>query len=590
MKRLLAVLLFLPLLACTSTRPAPLPLPAAAPAVHLVVVGTTDLHGWFNGHGDDGKGAATHWGGLPILAAYVGALREANPGRVVLVDSGDLFQGTLESNLFEGAPVVKGYNALGYAAAAVGNHEFDFGPAGPASVPRGPGDDPLGALKRNAADAAFPFLSANLKEKATGQTPSWARASIMVDAGGVKLGIIGLSTTDTPNTTVGINVASLDFTEPVEATVRAAADLRSSGADAVVVIAHMGGRCTDVHDPQDTHSCEVQQQGWEFLQKLPAGTIDAYFGGHTHAQVRQYIHGVPAVQGLAYSRELSAIDLWVDGRGHRVERTEIRPLTMLCTMVYSGTETCDPKQAPKGAQLVPRVFEGKTIVPDAKVAAVLAPYLEQVAAKRNEKLGITSAGLFTRAYQRESPLGDLLADVLRDGMGADVAFINSGAIRAGLRGGELVYSDIFEVSPFDNNPATVMMTGAQITEALRLASSGERGILQVSGLRYGYDAAADLDKPFPQRNRLVGPVTLADGSPLLPDKLYKVAMPDFVANGGDGQQTVMDAIPPERKVFDQTRNMRELFTETARKYPMPLTPKLAGRITVLHPPSESTSQ
>jgi 5'-nucleotidase len=587
MKRLLAGLLFLPLLACVSGTPAPAP--AAAP-VHLVVVGTTDVHGWFNGHTETPKGGeAIQWGGLPILAGYLDALRAANPGRVVVVDSGDLFQGTLESNLFEGEPMVKGYNALGYAAAAVGNHEFDYGPVGPDSVPRKPGDDPLGALKRNAANATFPFLSANLKEKATGQTPAWAHGSTLLDAGGVKLGIIGLSTPDTPNVTMGLNVVGLDFTEPVEATLRAAADLRAHGADAVIVIAHMGGRCTDVHDPHDTHSCEVQQESWSFLQTLPAGTIDAYFGGHTHAQVRQYINGVPAAQALAYSRELSAIDLWVDPRGHHVTRTDIRPLTMLCTMVYSGTETCDPKQAPKGASLVPKVFEGKTIVPDAKVAALLAPYMAQVATKRNEKLGIRTAGSFGRAYQRESALGDLLSDVLRDGMGADLAFFNSGGIRAALRGGELVYSDIFEVSPFDNYAATVMMTGAQIGEALRLTTSGERGILQVSGIRYTYDAALDPDKPAAQRNRLIT-VTLADGSPLGPDKLYKVAMPDFLSAGGDGLQTVMEGIPADRKTVDQSRTIRDLFSETARKYPMPLTPKTEGRITVLHPPSESTSQ
>ena len=83
---------------------------------------------------------------------------------MLLVDSGDMFQGTLESNLGEGAAVVRGYNALGYTAAAIGNHEFDFGPAGPAHVPGDSGADPRGALKARAREARFPFLAANLRE------------------------------------------------------------------------------------------------------------------------------------------------------------------------------------------------------------------------------------------------------------------------------------------------------------------------------------------------------------------------------------------------------------------------------------------
>src|SRR5213075_3174624 len=103
-----------------------------------------------------------------------------------------------------------------------------------------------GALKRNIANASFPFLSANLTEKATGQTPPWARRSTIVTADGVKLGIIGLSTPDTPNVTTGANVTTLDFGDPVAATVREAKDLRARGVDAVIVIAHMGGRCRDL--------------------------------------------------------------------------------------------------------------------------------------------------------------------------------------------------------------------------------------------------------------------------------------------------------------------------------------------------------
>jgi 5'-nucleotidase len=590
MKRLLAAVLFLAVSCTTATTAPQAPRTAAATApagapVHIVIVGTTDVHGWFAGHDDALKGGGVnHWGGLAILASYVDALRAANGGRVVLVDSGDLFQGTLESNIFEGEPVVKGYNALGYAAAAVGNHEFDYGPVGPDGVVTKPGQDPLGALKRNASMMTFPMLSANMTEKATGATPAWARRSTLITVGGIKLGIIGLSTPDTPNVTMPANVASLDFNEPVKAAVAEAADLRGRGADMVIVIAHMGGRCSDRNDVHDVASCEGEHEAMKFLRAIPAGTIDAYFAGHTHSQMRQYIEGVPAMQALAYSREFSTLDAWVDPVKHRVERTDIRPLTMLCASVYSGTATCDPKQANGATELVPRVFEGKTIAPDAKVAAIFTSYLATVAEKRKEPVGIRSTAAISRSYSDEAPLGSLLADLMRSATGADIAVINSGGIRAELPAGDLRYSDVFEVSPFDNFATMVPLTGAQITEMLRLTANGEYGILQVSGLRYTYDATKDADKPPAQRQRVVS-VMLLDGTPIDPKATYRVVMPDFLAVGGDGLMPVMKDVPKSAIQTDQSAPLRDLFIRELRKRGAAgetLSPVKDGRITVLH--------
>ena len=104
-------------------------------------------------------------GGLALLDGYIGNLRAARArdgGAVLLLDAGDLFQGTLESNLNEGAIVISAYNAMRYDAAAIGNHEFDFGPVGPATFAESPQDDPLGAIKARATQARFPFLAANI--------------------------------------------------------------------------------------------------------------------------------------------------------------------------------------------------------------------------------------------------------------------------------------------------------------------------------------------------------------------------------------------------------------------------------------------
>lgn len=582
MKRLSLVLaIFLSVSACRTA------IPPAGP-VKVLVVGTTDVHGWFNGHTDAPQGGdpAVRYGGLAILGRYVNILRENHGGRVLLVDSGDMFQGTLESNLFEGESVIRGYNELRYSAAAVGNHEFDFGPVGPPAIARTPGEDPLGALKRNAALAKFPFLSANMVEKATGTIPAWAKPYTIVNVGGARIGIIGLSTPDTPNVTMRANVLALDFLDPVPATIRYAGELRQQGVDAVIVIAHIGGRCTDMVDPYSTHSCDRQHEAMRFLESMPAGTIDAFFGGHTHAQMRHVVNGIPTLQAMPYSREFSSIELLIDTVNHKVlpDKTTIRQHTMLCSFVYEGTEQCDPRKAASQAKLTPRVFEGKPIFAEARIVELFHPYLEKVAEKRNEKLGVMTTAPFTRAYSRESALGNLMSDALRASTGADIGFFNSGGIRSDLRAGELVYGDLFEVSPFDNYPAVVTMTGSQVIEAIRLSSAGERGIMQVSGLKYTLDAAKDQDKPIEQRNRIVS-ISLADGSPLDPQKLYRVAMPDFIAAGGDGLMPLIAVIPPERIEVQQDRAVREYAIDAFRKWNVPLTPKIEGRITVLNMPA-----
>ena len=147
--------------------------PAAAPGgatgrVTLSIVGTTDLHGRV--FPDDGRG------GLALLGGYLRNLREARAadgGAVLLLDAGDTFQGGIASDISEGALVVDAYNALGYDALAIGNHEFEYGAIETASGDGGT-PDMRGALKAAAARARFPFLAANLIDTATGRRVEWS--------------------------------------------------------------------------------------------------------------------------------------------------------------------------------------------------------------------------------------------------------------------------------------------------------------------------------------------------------------------------------------------------------------------------------
>ena len=141
--------------------------------VRLTLVGTNDFHGWLMPHTTPLPGGeSVEEGGAAVFAGYLARLREDNPGGVLLLDAGDLFQGTMASNLTEGAAVVDVYNHLGYAAAALGNHEFDYGPAGPRAVPQ-EGEDRFGALTARIRQARFPLLSVNVREASSGGPPAW---------------------------------------------------------------------------------------------------------------------------------------------------------------------------------------------------------------------------------------------------------------------------------------------------------------------------------------------------------------------------------------------------------------------------------
>jgi 5'-nucleotidase len=146
--------------------------------VTLSIVGTSDLHGAAlprNGGP----------GGLPLLAGYVNNLRAArasDEGAVLLIDSGDTFQGEVESNLSEGALIVDAYNAMGYTAEAIGNHDFDFGAVDSPAARQLPGD-PRGALSAR-VQARYPFLAANLIDEATGAAGRVAQRSAICARGG----------------------------------------------------------------------------------------------------------------------------------------------------------------------------------------------------------------------------------------------------------------------------------------------------------------------------------------------------------------------------------------------------------------------
>ena len=495
----------------------PAPEGAAGLSAPLTVVAISDFHGALEGERlPSAGGAEVQVGGAAVLAAYLEEIRAQAPGPVVLLDGGDMFQGTLASNLAEGAPVIDLYNALGVHAAALGNHEFDFGPAGPRSLTRS-GDNPTGALEARVAQARFPILAANVVEMESRQRPAWLKASTLIEVGGVKIGIVGAATPETPSTTTGANVAHLAFLDPLPAVEAEARRLREAGAAWVLVTAHIGTDCPNKGAAERLDQC-AEGELRELVEGLPEGLVDAVVGGHTHK--------------LAATRHGRTLVLQAYAQGLAIAWGQISPegvtpkgVVPLCARVVGAAAagSCEPAELRESAEAPrPARFLGREIRPSATVAALIQPSLDRVRAQTERPLGPTVVAPFHRAYNRESPLGNLVADLHRRLIPeAELGMTNNGAVRANLPAGPLTYGQLYEALPFDNRLAVFTLSGAQLEAMVRHGFFGGHGGLSWSGLRVEV-VGCELS------SLEVG------GRAVDPEARYRVVTNDYLARGGSG--------------------------------------------------------
>ena len=480
----------------------------------LSIVGTTDVHGRVFPR--DGRG------GVAQLGGYLHNLRAArgrDGGAVLLLDAGDTFQGGIESNLSEGALVVDAYNALGYDALAIGNHEFDYGALDTVSADGAP-PDMRGALKAAAARARFPFLAANLIDEVTGRPVAWpnVRPSTLVDTAGLRVGIVGVMTYAGLRMTLAANVQGLR-TAPLAPAVEAEArQLRQRGADVVVVLAHAGGWCERFDDPADLSSCDDDGEIFRLARQLPGGLVDAVVAGHSHAAVAHVVAGIPIVQAYSRGAAFARVDLTVE-RGAGVVSARVFAPQALCAAV--GPEgDCAAGGAP------PPPYEAAPVEPDGSVTAAMRPELERVYRWREEPLGIVlETPLTGNGDGLESPLGNLFADAFRAAVpGADAAIgmgARRGGLRAGLPAGALTRGPLYDVFPFDNRVVALALTGTQLRQVLaREVSRRRRGVASVSGIRVRVTCAGE-------RPELE--LVWSSGTPVDPAETLTVATTDFFA-------------------------------------------------------------
>jgi 2',3'-cyclic-nucleotide 2'-phosphodiesterase (5'-nucleotidase family) len=384
----------------------------------------------------------------------------------LLLDGGDQFQGTPASNLSYGRPVVTLFNRLGRTASALGNHEFDWG------------QDTLRARMR---EARYPILGANVTD-ASGADVTWIPDNTIVTAGGLRVGIIGLATVQTPTTTKPSNVADLRFVDPVPVVDRNARWLRGQGAQLVVVIAHAGAFCNG-----QPPACEGE------IVNLARGVtekVDAIVSGHTHSPVTTVVNGIPIVQARSHGTALGVLDVSLSGAAPVVALRDVIP---------------------------------DRIAPDPAIDSLVKAVVTPLQALVNRPIA-------TLAEPMTDPvLGNFMADAFRAAGEGDVAVMNRGGVRAPLDSGTVTYGELYEVAPFGNMLVRLTLTGAGLRAWLEKAVGQRSMAARLSGVVVTFDSTRAAG------SRLVS-VTRSDGTPIANDRTYRFVYSDFLHANGDGLQ------------------------------------------------------
>ncbi len=420
-------------------------------------------------------GTSVQKGGAAWLADRVNELRAKQPG--LFLAAGDMIQGDTWSNFSQGASAIALLNAMRVDAMVTGNHEFDFGQE---------------VLKQRIGEARFPVLAANVE----GMPELVPQTTFTLSDG--KVAVIGLVTDDVPQSSHPRNTTGLKFIAPLTAA-REQIAARDSDTDLVVLLTHIG-----------------HQQDLALAEKLCTGpdTVDdplLIVGGHSHTRVETPVRigNCAVVQAGEHGKLLGVVDV-------SVEQEKMVAATGRLEEIGPAEGEADPA-----------------------VAALVQQYSSQVDGILNQKAGSSKVDLIQAgSREKETNLGNLVADIVRKTTGAQVALVNGGSLRTGLSKGEITFRQVHAVLPFNNYLVAVKMSGELLWQALEHGVSGvERGegrFPQVSGMTFVFD------RNRPAGQRIVS--ATVDGQPLDRQREYTVATLDFIASGGDGYTAFGQAI------------------------------------------------
>ncbi|MDF2611044.1 MAG: 5-Nucleotidase domain protein precursor [Lachnospiraceae bacterium] len=453
---------------------------STASASEVIAAEGTDLSGYtviLHTNDSHGRAVPDSYGGNMGFTA-VSALKKAAQkagAEVILLDAGDTLHGLPFATLTSGESIVELMNLAGYDAMTPGNHDFNYGSE---------------TLKSLAATMDFPLLSSNVTLKASGS--KFLESNTIIVKNGVKYGIFGVSTPETAYKTNPNNVSTLNFGNPIEAAKAEVASLQAAGADVIIALAHLG-----LDESSEFTSAMLAEQ---------ATGIDLIVDGHSHTilETGKTVDNTLIVSTGEYIKNIGAVVIDKEGK--------------MSARLVNISQFTDTDEAV-----------------DKVVAEISAEQEEQL----SEVVGSTSVyldGVRENVRSKETNLGNLTADAMRDATGADVAFTNGGGIRASIEIGNITKKDLTTVFPFGNYVVTKKVTGKDILAAMEVGVASYPETLgafpQVSGITFTIDAS----KPAGSRitNAKIGGVALDS------NKTYLLASNDFIFAGGDGYTMFAD--------------------------------------------------
>lgn len=410
-------------------------------------------------------------GGPARLNAVAKAEHATNPN-MIYVFTGDLLSPSLLSGFDKGSNMIELTNFAPFDLAAPGNHEFDFGPENFAA---------------RIKEARYPWGAVNITG-ADGKAVPGLEGVVTRTVAGIKVALVPASTEETPAIS---SPGNLVFAPLAQSAVDRAKAAREAGAELVIGVVHAPHR-----DDQAL---------------LASKAFDVVLSGHDHDLIVQY-NGVTAyVETSNQANFLVPVDLNV---------------------------TIDEKDGKRSVKWEPafRFIDTSTVTPDPETQARVDAFQAELDKELNVEVGKTAGPLDSRraiVRSQEAAIGNLIADAMREAVGADIAITNGGGIRADKEyaaGSALTRRDILSELPFGNTTVLVELKGQQVLEALENGFSqveeGGGRFPQISGL------VVEVDKSKPAGQRVIS--AMAGGKPLDPAALYKLATNDFMLNGGDG--------------------------------------------------------
>lgn len=428
----------------------------------LTIIHTNDTHSNLIGDGDS------------ICPSKVSTFlkEQRSNSNVILLDAGDTFHGQIFATHSKGESVVTLMNALKYDAMTTGNHDFNYGQE---------------RVLELSEKIKFPLIAANVRKL---DNKRFLKPYTIKKINGLKVGIFGLASPETPEKTIPSSVKGLKFTDPIKEAEEMVQILKAKNVDLIIALTHLGlqGEYTSIN-----------------LAKSVSG-IDIIADGHSHDSL---------------SEGLLVNDTLITQAGEK-----LKGLGVINVSVSKKKVTYK-----KAKVLSKKIFEN---IPEDPHMKKLVTELD-IESKRDllEIIGtspIKLDGERNNVRCRETSLGNLIADVVRDANKSDVSFVNGGGIRASIKAGNIRKLDILNAIPFPNYVVTKKISGATMLSAFEqgLSAYPEEfgGFPQVSGITIKYDSSKTPG------NRII---EAKIGEKLVqPDSLYTIATSNAVAEGIDG--------------------------------------------------------